>query len=276
MSKKIVKILGVRLDCVKRSFVMSDVADNISYGKKLFLSTPNPEILLASRKNKEFFDVLNSTYLNLTDGMGIIWASYFLKISNENGKFFVILKWFWSLILLVFYEKKLYEVVPERITGVDFMYDFCGVCAKKGFSVFLLGAADGVADETAEILMKKFNGLNVVGTYAGYPTAEYEERICNMVNDSGADVLFVAYGAPKQELWIARNFKKLNFVKMAIGIGGSFDFISGNVKRAPKMMRKFGLEWLFRLVMQPKRWRRIFNALVVFPVVILMDCLRRS
>ena len=120
-------------------------------------------------------------------------------------------------------------------------------------------------------MKNKFDGLNVVGTFAGSPAVNEECNLRERIDNSGADVLFVAYGAPRQELWIARNLDKLTSVCVAVGIGGSFDFISGNVKRAPAVMRKFGLEWLFRLFVQPSRFKRIFNALIVFPCVVLKD-----
>ncbi|MBN1967050.1 MAG: WecB/TagA/CpsF family glycosyltransferase, partial [Anaerolineae bacterium] len=128
----------------------------------------------------------------------------------------------------------------------------------EGWRLFLLGAAPGVAERTAAVLECDYPGLQIAGTYAGSPAPQEEEAIIERVNASGADILFVAYGAPRQDDWIARNRERLN-VRVAMGVGGSFDFIAGVVPRAPRWMQQIGLEWLFRLIRQPWRWRRMLR-----------------
>src|SRR5690606_38622524 len=130
--------------------------------------------------------------------------------------------------------------------------------AKKGWRLFLLGAAPGVADKTANILRQKHPGLHIAGTYSGSPAPEEEDGIVALVNASNADILFVAYGAPEQDKWIARNLPRLH-VAMAMGVGGAFDFIAGIVPRAPQWMQRMGLEWLYRLYLQPWRIRRMLR-----------------
>ncbi|MBU1992726.1 WecB/TagA/CpsF family glycosyltransferase, partial [Patescibacteria group bacterium] len=134
-----------------------------------------------------------------------------------------------------------------------------------GKRIFLLGAAKGVAEEVKE----KFKKAKIVGTYEGSPAPKQEKKIRELIVNSGTEVLFVAYGAPAQEMWISRNLKFLKTVRLAVGVGGAFDFLSGKVKRAPGWMRKIGLEWLYRLIKEPRRIRRIINAVIKFPYKII-------
>jgi N-acetylglucosaminyldiphosphoundecaprenol N-acetyl-beta-D-mannosaminyltransferase len=127
--------------------------------------------------------------------------------------------------------------------------------AKCGWRVFFLGAAPGVALNTAKILSEKHAGLKVAGTHSGSPAPEDEDYIVNLIRDSNADLVFVAFGAPKQDLWLYHNLKRTG-AKVGMGVGGSFDFITGVQKRAPIWVQRLGLEWLFRLVQEPRRWRR--------------------
>jgi len=134
---------------------------------------------------------------------------------------------------------------------------------------FFLGAAEGVTD----FLRQKYvlGGIQVVGSFAGSPDEMFDDQIVEMINAASPDVLFVAYGAPFQEFWIARNLHKIPCVKVAMGVGGAFDFLSGKLDRAPVFMRKIGLEWLYRLLKEPrKRLRRIVNATVVFPYRVMV------
>jgi N-acetylglucosaminyldiphosphoundecaprenol N-acetyl-beta-D-mannosaminyltransferase len=139
--------------------------------------------------------------------------------------------------------------------------------ARQGWRLFLLGAAPGVAEKTARILTGHYPGLHIVGTYAGSPAAEEEDQIVAMINASQADILFVAYGAPNQDKWIARNLPRLK-VGVAMGVGGAFDFIAGVTQRAPVWMRQAGIEWLHRLIQQPWRWRRMLR-LPLFAVAVM-------
>ncbi|MDD3861933.1 MAG: WecB/TagA/CpsF family glycosyltransferase, partial [Candidatus Gracilibacteria bacterium] len=140
--------------------------------------------------------------------------------------------------------------------------------------IYLLGAKEGTAEKVKEILEKKYHKIQIVGTFSGSPSPEEEKEITNLIKESNANVLFVAYGAPKQELWIARNIKKMPQVKLAIGIGGAFNFIAGILKRAPKFMQKMGIEWLYRLFQEPSRIKRIYNATVKFSLKVLKSSLR--
>lgn len=243
MQKKRITILGVPFDPVTLLSAFVFVQEYLSTGKKCHIATPNPEMLLAARKNFDFMQVLRNTALNIPDGAGIVFASRFLKWRGRTP-----------------------IALSRRVTGTDF---FEYICRHTCEPIFLLGAAEGVAKKVKRRFEKRFPEVNIVGTYSGSPSPAEELAICKKINDSGARILFVAFGAPKQEIWISRNVQHLEHVSVAIGVGGAFDFFAGVRKRAPKWVQNFHLEWLFRLIQEPKRIKRIWNAVIVFPFVVL-------
>src|SRR5690606_22892580 len=150
------------------------------------------------------------------------------------------------------------------VTGTDIMQKICRD-ALPSARIFLLGAAPGVAQKAKNKLQQQYT-CTMVGVDAGAAHPDEYHRLRAVINTAKPDILFVAFGAPKQEIWLARNPPHLNTTKVAIGVGGAFDFISGHIPRAPKLMRKLGLEWLFRLFYQPSRVKRIYNATIKFPI----------
>ncbi|MCY4021130.1 MAG: WecB/TagA/CpsF family glycosyltransferase [Chloroflexi bacterium] len=191
--------------------------------------TVNPEFIMIARQDPIFFAILNRAALCVADGVGLLWAS-----------------------------RRLGSPIAERITGSDGVPLIARHAAERGWRIFFLGAGEGIAKKAADILCRRFPRLNVAGTYGGSPTESEEDDIVAMINQARADILFVAYGAPQQDKWIARNLPRLN-VTMAMGIGGSLDFIAGEIPRAPEWMRRRGLEWCYRLLRQPWRLRRMLR-----------------
>ncbi len=165
--------------------------------------------------------------------------------------------------------------MPERIPGSELVYHLAGLAAEKGWRLFLLGAAPGVAEEAATVFERQYPGLIIAGTYAGSPDPAENEAIVQRINDSRADLLFVAYGAPRQDKWIWRNREALDTVRVAMGVGGSLDFVSGRAERAPRWVQNIGLEWLHRLYREPWRWRRML-ALPRFAFKVLVGPRRDS
>jgi N-acetylglucosaminyldiphosphoundecaprenol N-acetyl-beta-D-mannosaminyltransferase len=161
--------------------------------------------------------------------------------------------------------------LSERIGGVDLIEHFV-VAAPRGTRLFLLGAGPGVAEQAAAVLGNRNPGLILAGTYAGSPRPEHQDEIVKKINAARPHVLLVAFGAPTQELWIARNRDHL-LAPLCIGVGGAFDYISGRTPRAPLIVQRAGLEWLYRLARQPWRWRRML-ALPRFAALVLVECLR--
>jgi N-acetylglucosaminyldiphosphoundecaprenol N-acetyl-beta-D-mannosaminyltransferase len=202
--------------------------------------TPNNEMVVMAQRDPNFMDIVQNSQLNLADSTGI------LLVSTLSG-----------------------QRLPCRNTGVDTVQELCKTLGSDS-PIFLLGAAPGVAQKTAEILQSRSPLLRVVGTDAGWSNDDDAPRILTKINEAKPHLLLVAFGAPKQDEWIAKYLPKLPSVRVAMGIGGTFDFIAGTQTRAPKFMRTFGLEWLYRLVREPKRFKRIFNAVIVFPWLCLL------
>ena len=235
---KTIPILGVPIHAITFSGLLDwigQLCDRRADGRPHQIATVNPEFVMTAQRDPIFRVVLERAALCLPDGIGLLWAARGL--------------------------------LPERVTGSDGAPLIAERAASKGWRIFLLGAAPGVAEQTAAVLTQRYPGLQIAGTHAGSPSAEEEESIVQMVNQSKADILFVAYGAPKQDKWIARNLPRLQ-VRVAMGVGGAFDFISGKAVRAPRWMRQIGLEWLYRLGREPWRWRRML-ALPRFALAVL-------
>lgn len=221
-------ILGLPVDGLTYDQWLETIGDWVQHGTRCHhVCTTNPEFMMIAQKDSIFAGVLRRADICVPDGVGLLWAT-----------------------------KRLGTPLPQRVTGSDGVPKIAEEANKRGWKLFFLGAGAGVAQKATDVLLAQHPNLQIVGIYAGSPAPEEEETIVNMVNQSGADILFVAYGAPKQDLWIARNLPRLK-CKMAMGVGGSFDFIAGIVPRAPVWMRNFGLEWLYRLYLQPSRIGRM-------------------
>ena len=220
-------ILDVRTDNVNYDEALSIIEDFVVSGAPHQVATVNPEFIVAAQSDDDFRNILNASSLALPDGVGLLWAARFLG-----------------------------HPLQERVTGTDTVQRIAALAAQKGYSLFLLGAAPGVAVATAARLCQIYPGLRIAGAHAGSPAREEEDEIVGLIQRAGPDILFVAYGAPAQDKWIARNLERLG-VPVAMGVGGAFDFISGRAKRAPRRLQRLGLEWLHRLLHEPWRWRRM-------------------
>ncbi|HEX8036274.1 MAG TPA: WecB/TagA/CpsF family glycosyltransferase [Ktedonobacterales bacterium] len=200
--------------------------------------TLNPEMVMAARHDAELREAILRAELVVADGAGVVWAALL------GG-----------------------AALGGRVTGVDLLDACAQVAAERGYRLFLLGAAEGVARQAAERLEARYPGLRIAGAFAGSPAVAEQSEICARIREAGADIVFVAYGAPAQERWIARTRGDLG-AAVAVGVGGAFDFVAGRVPRAPLWMRRLGLEWLYRLWREPWRWRRML-ALPRFTVAVL-------
>jgi len=270
MQKEKIEILGVKFDNVNLEEAVNEAIKLAKGNSQEYIATPNPEMLLEAIKNPEFSKVLNNSTLNIPDGTGILWASAYLsKIKGTSFKIAKTLKAFRTLFLGLVQPNSIRGILKERVTGIDLMMEICKRSGSEKLKIFLLGASEKVGEKTKQHLEEKYSDIEIVGRLSKSPKEEDEKEIIEEINRSKADILFVAYGAPKQELWIAKNLPKLTSVHLSIGIGGAFDFIAGTKKRAPKIFRKAGLEWLIRLIQEPKRAKRIWNATVKFPYEII-------
>lgn len=230
--------------------------------KPQIIFTPNPEILLEAQKNLAFQKALQKGTLLLPDGHGLLLVSTLLQVKSKLVRGLLFLP---SLLFFLIWKRPFKKVFPEIIHGSDFMQDLIEWSVKNKKSVFFLGAKEGVAKKTADVFKKMFPSLKFAGASSANGVAAFKE-----VSEAKPDVLFVAYGAPKQELWISEYYEKIPSLFHVMGVGGSFDFWSGEVKRAPKILRKLGLEWVWRLFLEPwKRSRRIYHATIKFPLISL-------
>jgi N-acetylglucosaminyldiphosphoundecaprenol N-acetyl-beta-D-mannosaminyltransferase len=240
-----VHILGVRIDDVTYAEFLDTVSRLVRQQSMSQIVTVNTEYLLAAYRDPGFADVLRLSALNVPDGIGVVWAARWLG-----------------------------RPLRERVTGSDGIYRLAELCAQHGFRLYLLGAAPGIAQQAAAILSRRYPRLVVCGTFSGSPSASEEAEICRRIHEARADVLLVAYGGSVQEAWIAHNQAQTG-AAVAMGVGGAFDFVAGVQKRAPRWMQRAGLEWLYRLIRQPWRWRRML-ALPQTAVLVFWQRFRRQ
>lgn len=218
------RMFGVDVNTESSDGTIRRIFSRLDNNEKSFIVAINPEKLMNSRKDPELRDILNTATVGIPDGIGVILAS---RLRGGN--------------------------IKNRITGVDMMETLCKEAGMRDVPVFLYGAKPGVAKQAAEKLQEQYPSLEVAGTLDGY--VKDEEEIIETINNSGAKILFVALGSPTQERFIIRNMEKIN-VSVFQGVGGSFDVFSGNIQRAPAGFRKLGLEWFYRLLKEPSRWKR--------------------
>ncbi len=205
-------------------------------GRSVF--TVNPEIAMLAQRDPEFADILRASDLNVADGIGILLAAWLARVP-----------------------------VPARTAGIDLVEHLAGIGDSLGWRVYLLGGAEGVAERAGEALVRRHPRLTIAGWSAADAAPDSDTATVAAINAARPDLLLVAFGAPRQERWIARNLPRLD-IGVAMGVGGSLDFLAGDVPRAPRPLRAVGLEWLYRLFLQPWRWRRML-ALPAFAAVAL-------
>jgi N-acetylglucosaminyldiphosphoundecaprenol N-acetyl-beta-D-mannosaminyltransferase len=209
----------------------------VDEGGHHLIATVNPEFVMRAQKDREFARILESASLCLADGTGVVWAARRLGCKMQGP-----------------------------VAGADLIDPLAMLCARRGFRLFLLGAMPGVADELASRLRMSNPSLAVAG-HVGGPAPSHDAETLGLIRAHRADVLLVAFGAPAQELWIDRMKDRLG-AAVSVGVGGSFDYLTGRVPRAPAWMRRAGLEWLNRLVRQPWRVRRM-TVLPVYAMKVL-------
>lgn len=222
-----IRILGVPVHPYKMKDAVDKILERIAEKKKTFVVTANAEIIMMGQSDTEYMSILNKAALVLPDGAGTVWAG-----------------------------RKLGFKVPERVAGYDLFLRLMAEAAQNNLKVFFFGAAPGVAAEAKQKFEILHPGVSIVGCRNGYFKDEDDLTIVEEINHSGAELLFVALGAPKQEKWLSKHQDILKPL-LLMGIGGSFDVVAGKMERAPKWMQDASLEWLFRLYKQPSRFRRM-------------------
>jgi len=239
-----VDILGVGFDRVALVDTVGEIERRLDRGERTFVITANPEFVMLCRQDREVARIAAQADLVVPDGTGAVVAARLLG-----------------------------DPLPGRAPGRLLVDRLAALATERGLSVYLLGAATGVAERAAERLRGRHPSLRVAGTYAG--SADDDGDVVPRVAAASPDVLLVAFGMPKQERWIARNLDRLPSVRVAVGVGGSLDYLAGAATPPPGVVHAIGLEWLWRLARDPRRWRRQ-RVLPLFVVLVLLRRLKRS
>ena len=218
-----IHVLSVPIDVVTMTEAVQKVLTLVGTPGLHMVATANAEMVMMAQENKKLLEVLQKADLVVPDGAGVLWAA------EQQGESF-----------------------PERVTGCDLLYHLLQAAKDSHIKVYCLGGAEGVVEQALENATAELGDLPVVGYHSGYFTEEEEVQIIEDIERSGAQLVFVAFGVPKQEFWIRDRLAHLDGV-VAMGVGGSFDVMAGMLKRAPLWMQRNRLEWLYRLLLQPKR-----------------------
>ena len=221
------QVMTITFDNITMEQAVETAMGHIAARSRCRVVTPNAEFALEAKKNPRFLNILNGSQLVLADGISVVLASRILG-----------------------------DPMQGRVTGVGFAQALAAAMAKEGRSIFLLGAKPGVAELAAQKLQETYPGLQIAGTHDGY--FKEEAPVVAAINAAKPDALLVCLGAPKQEYFMEDHDGELEVPVMA-GLGGSMDVLAGKVQRAPEFYQKYGLEWLYRLVKEPQRWRRMIK-----------------
>lgn len=239
-----VDILGVGFDRVDLGGALDVVLDRLRHGERTFVITANPEFVMLARRDPELRRIALGADLVVPDGTGILLAS---RVAGDP--------------------------LPGRAPGRLIVDGLASRAAAPGASFFLLGAAPGVAERAAGRLMERLPQIEIAGTHAGGPGPEHDDESVARVGEALPRILLVAYGMPAQERWIARNLPRLASVRVAIGVGGVLDQLAGVASVPPRAVHAMGLEWLWRLAREPRRWRRQ-RALPLFALLVVLERVR--
>ncbi len=243
---KNIDVLGVQINCFNRNQLIQSVEDALISNTKIKIATINNEIANYAHTHSDYRKIINEFDIKLADSVGVATAARLLG------------------------REKI-----ERIQGANFVFDLCRIAQKNNKSIYFLGGRSGVGEKSRDELKKIYPDLKIAGWYDGaIISQEKNPEITKLINGSGAEIVFVCLGAPKQEKWIANNIADVG-ANIFIGLGGTLDFISKTLPRAPKVAQSLGLEWLYRLVIEPRRYKRIFSAVIIFPFRVVGQGVKR-
>lgn len=243
-SHEVALILGCRVHCVDMEQAIRRAETFLAERRPCHIVTADASAIVIAQRDPEFRAIINTADLVVPDSNGVVWAC-----------------------------RRLGYPVRQRVPGVDLMDRLCEVGARCGFSAFLFGAQPGVADEAAARLQSAHPGLRIAGTMHGYIAPDDEPELMRRIESAKPDMLFVALGIPRQEKWIRRHQADLG-VPLAVGVGGSFDCLSGRVKRAPAWIQRHGLEWAYRLARNPRKAPKVAT-LPQFVLMVMLESIKR-
>ncbi len=273
---KSVNILGIDILSTNTADLLTGIKEKITHNVKFSILTPNPELVLMANKNSKLREIVNRADFTVPDGIALLSAEKFLNTSiNKSDAFYLsrlLSIWFKCFYIYPFDRKKLNGDL-SLIKGRELFMRLAKIAPENDWKVFLLGGMDNEAELTAKRLVKENPKLKIECAGGREVNINLSKDIVDKINKFSPDLLFVAFGAPKQEIWIHNNLQKLK-VKGAMAVGGTFRYIAGMSPLPPEWMEKTGLEWLWRLITEPGRLPRIFNAVVVFPIEVIKSKLR--
>ena len=236
---------GVRFDRRKKEEIMQELEERLSKDKTTRVFTPNPLIVQRAKRDPRLANALARADVSLADGVGILLGA---RLSGAP--------------------------LPHRIAGIDLAEEVVTLAERKGLRLFLLGGKPGVADDAARVLWKRYPDLNICGACHGYFEEEDSQYLASYIAEKRPDILFVCLGSPRQEIFVAEHLEKTG-ARLGIGLGGTFDVWSGRVRRAPRFFRKAGLEWLWRMMREPRRLAGIPH-LIAFLLASLLQRRKKS
>ncbi|MEN3185970.1 MAG: WecB/TagA/CpsF family glycosyltransferase [Atribacterota bacterium] len=235
--------LGFSISELEKKAIVDLLSEAVQKGRKMHLVTLNPEMLACQSRNHRFREVLKRAELLIPDGMGIIWGARFLG-----------------------------QTPIRRLPGIELAEALLERGRDEGWRVYLLGGKEGVAEKAAEVLCRRYPGLQIVGVHHGY--CADDAQVVRAINQTAATLLLVGMGSPRQELWID-TYRDALIPSLFMGVGGSFDVWSGEKKRAPYFVRRLGFEWLWRVGSEPQRVRRVLPSFFRFGVLLLRERIQR-
>ena len=284
--RRYVNILKINIDSTSRGKVLSKVRNRINKLERFIIFTPNPEIIVKGKRDKGYGEILNQADISLPDGVGLAIAYRFLRMRNPKNRIIrapvLIFQGIFVLVAFVF-RKSWVEKGIEIIKGREMFVDLIKLANKKRWRVFLFGGRGDVAEKTKKVLKRSFKKVQIESAAGpelddnARPRSSTDEKITKEViekiNHFKPHLLFVALGAPKQEKWVYRWRNELNATGIMI-VGGTYDYVSGEAGRIPRLFEKAGFEWFWRLINQPKRIARVLNAVIMFLFYVYIDKLK--
>lgn len=272
--QKICTLLGVPFHYGTHTDLMGTIGKLLEISTECALIfTPNPEILMIAEYDEQYKKVLQQATLSLPDGNGLLFASSFLKRTTDSTALVTTLTFIRSYASLLYDKKYLRNVIPSVIPGSDTFFALHNYLSNTPYKVFYFGGEDGVEEKIQVVMKEKYPEVQIVGSTGGYPfkNPEAAEHILQEIERAKPDILFIALSFPWQERWAVLNKKRLSKsgVKVAMVVGGTFDFAIEKRKRAPVVFQKLQIEWLWRLLHEPSRLGRIMKAVITFPLHVL-------
>lgn len=260
-----VDIAGVYVDAITKDQAIEKINEFVVSEKPHYVVTPYSEIIMFAQEDPEYKKILNHADLALPDGIGIIWASKYLSLPlNSKNHELRIIQALWQLVYtllaIVFRPKYIRSIILEQISGSDFIFEICKLAEEKNHSIALFGGENNVAKIAKKVLINKYPNLKI---NLSVSDKEFDLSAISTIAQSNSDILMIAYSPPKQEKWLYSNLQKLN-IKACIGLGGTFDYLAKKRAYRPDFLHYMGLEWLWRLITQPFRLKRMWNAIPVF------------